>query len=220
MPDTNQRQYPPCRPRAGRPAAIYGRLVLLATLALTVACGDAIDPTSTRSLLVTFDGLPPQPGDGTVSRGCTYSEDGVTIDNLNCGGGGAFGSIHSSNYRYSASVSFYNNVPLGVTQLTLTGGGRFDLVSIDLDGLNGSATVVPPGGIQAYPQPAVFTFIGTRPDATTVTESFTTDHNFPDRQTFRFSALFDRVTRVTWMQDNGHPRPSQQFDNIVLVPNP
>jgi hypothetical protein len=52
-----------------------------------------------------------------------------------------------------------------------------------------------------------------------VTESFTTDHSFPNRQTFRFSAMFNRVTQVIWMQDNGYPRPSQQFDNIVVVPN-
>lgn len=43
-------------------------------------------------------------------------------------------------------------------------------------------------------------------------------HLFPSRQTYTFSALFDRVTQVTWMQDNGFPRPSQQFDNIVLIP--
>ena len=221
MPDPHQRRCPSGRARTGRPAAIsYGHLILLASLVLTFACRDAADPTSPQPVVVDFDGLPPQPGDGTVSRGCTYSEDGVTLANLNCGGGGTFGSIHPPNYRYSASVSFYNNVQLGVTQLTLTGGGSFDLVSIDLDGLNGSATFVPPGGIRAYPEPAAFTFIGTRPDATTVTESFTTDHNFPDRQTFRFSAVFDRVTRVTWMQDNGYPRPSQQFDHIVLIPNP
>ena len=66
---------------------------------------------------------------------------------------------------------------------------------------------------------AFFTFVGARPDGTTVTESFNTDHNFPNRQTFNFSALFDRVTQVTWMQDNGYPRPSQQFDNIVVIPN-
>lgn len=166
---------------------------------------------------IDFDSLLPVPGDGTVNRGCTYSEDGFTLDNLNCGGGGDFKSIHPPNYRYSDSVSFFNNVQLGVTRLTKIGGGTFDLVSIDLDGLNGSATVVPPGGIFPYPSPALFTFIGTRLDATTVTESFTTDHNFPNRQTFTFSALFDSVTQVTWTQDNGYPRPSQQFDNIVVT---
>ena len=193
---------------------------LLAGLVLTFACR-ATDPTSSDPLVVDFDNIPPQPGDGTSGVECIYSEDGVTLTNLSCaGGGGTFVSIHPPNYRYSASVSLYNNVQLGVTKLTLTDGGSFDLVSIDLDGLNGSATFVPPGGIQAYPEPALFTFIGTRPDASTVTESFTTDHNFPDRQTFRFSAMFDRVTQVTWMQDNGYPRPSQQFDHIVLIPNP
>ena len=61
-------------------------------------------------------------------------------------------------------------------------------------------------------------FTGTRPDGTMVTASFTVDHNFPSRQTFTFGDLFDSVTQITWMQDNGYPRPSQQFDNIVLIP--
>ena len=203
-------------------ATRYGSLFmfLLSGPVLMFACRPATEPTNAGPLVVDFESLLPQPGDSTVNLGCTYSEDGVTLNNLSCGGGGEFKSIHFPNYRFSASVSFYNNVQLGVTQLTMTSGGSFDLVAIDLDGLNGSATFTPPGGIRAYPEPAVFRFIGTQPDATTVTEFFTTDHNFPGRQTFTFSALFDRVTRVTWMQDNGYPRPSQQFDNIVLIPNP
>ncbi len=185
-----------------------------------LACGPATEPTDTRPLIADFERLLPQPGDGSVNRGCTYAEDGVTLANLNCGGGGDFKSIHPPNYRYSASVSFFNNVQLGITRLTLTSGGSFDLMSIDLDGLNGSATFIPPGGVLSYAQPALFVFIGTRPDGTTVTESFTSDHNFPHRQIHTFSALFDRVTQVTWMQDNGYPRPSQQFDNIVLLRKP
>jgi len=185
-----------------------------------LACGPATEPTDTRPLIVDFERFLPQPGDGSVNRGCTYAEDGVTLANLNCGGGGDFKSIHPPNYRYSASVSFFNNVQLGITRLTLTSGGSFDLMSIDLDGLNGSATFIPPGGVLPYAQPALFVFIGTRPAGTTVTESFTSDHNFPHRQTHTFSALFDRVTQVTWMQDNGYPRPSQQFDNIVLIRKP
>ena len=53
----------------------------------------------------------------------------------------------------------------------------------------------------------------------TVAEFFSTDHNFPNRQTYVFSALFADVIQVTWQQDNGYPRPSQQFDNIVVTPN-
>jgi hypothetical protein len=101
----------------------------------------------------------------------------------------------------------------------MAGAGHFELVSIDLDGLNGSAGVIPPGGSLPTRSHRCSRFIGTRTDGTTVTESFTTDHSFPNRQTFRFSAMFNRVTQVIWMQDNGYPRPSQQFDNIVVVPN-
>ena len=192
---------------------------LMASLAVMCACSTPTEPTSDRRVVLDFESLLPGPGDGTVDRGCSYSEDGFTLHNLNCGGGGNFKSIHPVNYRYSASVSFFNNVQLGATRLTMTSAASFHLVSIDVDGLNGSATVVPPGGIRAYPDPAFFTFVGARPDGTTVTESFNTDHNFPNRQTITFSALFDSVTQVTWMQDNGYPRPSQQFDNIVVIPN-
>ncbi len=206
------------RPKAKRYRGMLSSLV--AGLATLLACSSGTEPTDPQPLVVDFDGLAPHTAGSPANRGCTYSEDGVTLVNLNCGGGGAFNSIHPGNFRYSASVSFYNNVQLGVTRVTLTSGGSFALVSIDLDGLNGSATFVPPGGNFPYPQPALFTFIGTLPDGSTVTESFATDHQFPNRQTFAFSGLFDRVTQVVWAQDNGYPRPSQQFDNIVLIPLP
>lgn len=187
--------------------------------ALMMVVGALLTGLPAAAVTIDFNSLLPAPGDGSVNRGCTYSEDGFKLDNLNCGSGGDFKSIHPPNYRYSDSVSFYNNVQLGVTRLTRSGGGSFQLVSIDLDGLNGSATVVPPGSIFPYPQPAFFTFIGIRPNFTTVTAFFSTDHNFPNRQTYVFSALFDSVIQVTWQQDNGYPRPSQQFDNIVVIPN-
>jgi len=172
---------------------------------------------------IDFNGLPTPspPSDGTVSRGCSYEEDGFTLDHLSscvAGSGSEFKSIHPSNYRFSASVSLFNNTQLGITRLRQKGGGSFAMVSIDLDGLNGSATFVPPGGLIPYPEPATFTFVGTRQDGTVVMSLFTTDHNFPGRQTHAFGAAFDRVAAVTWMQDNGYPRPSQQFDNIVVGP--
>lgn len=107
-------------------------------------------------------------------------------------------------------MSFYNNVQLGITRLTKTGGGTFDLVSIDLDALNDG-----PG----Y-NPGSVTFIGTLPDATNVTQTFTMDSVFLDHQTFPFSELFDTVTQVTWQQTASYPDPGHQFDNIVVTAHP
>ena len=155
----------------------------------------------------------PEPGDGTVVRGNVYEEDGFTLTNLSfpTGAGGAFNSIHPPNFRYSNSVSFYNNVQNGVTQLTKTGGGNFDLVSIDLDGLN-------------YAVSTHATFIGYKADFSSVFQTFYTDAVFPSRQTFIFPASFAALTRVTWMNEAGNTGtflPFHQFDNVVAnVPEP
>jgi hypothetical protein len=149
-------------------------------------------------------------GTNEVNRGCTFTEDGFTLDFASpCLPSGEFRSIHPPSFRFSDSVSFFNNSQLGITRLTKTDGGTFDLDSIDLDGLN-------------FPVPTTVTFTGTHSDATTVTQSFTTDATFPGRQTFTFSTAFDTVTQVTWVQSGGGPGPQlpfHQFDTIVVTTN-
>jgi len=67
-----------------------------------------------------------------VNRGCTYTEDGFTLDFASpCLPSGEFRSIHPPSFRFNDSVSFFNNSQLGITRLTKTGGGSFDLASID-----------------------------------------------------------------------------------------
>lgn len=186
--------------------------LLVSCLGVLCASGALIWPTSaTAGVIIDFNSLLPEPGDGTVIRGNIYEEDGFRLTNLSypTGPGGAFKSIHSGNFRYSDSVSFFNNVQNGVTQLTEIGGGTFDLLSIDLDSLNWAVSTHA-------------TFIGYRADNTTVSETFYTDAVFPSRQTFYFPDSFEELTRVTWMNEAGNTGPFlpfHQFDNIVVAPH-
>lgn len=50
-----------------------------------------------------------------------------------------------------------------------------------------------------------------------MTQSFTTDTAFPDRETFTFGASFREVIKVEWAQ--GGPA-YHQFDTIVLTARP
>lgn len=184
-------------------AAFLGAILILA------ACDQARTPSApsppASPLTIEFNGLT---GTNEVNRGCTYAEGGFTLDYASpCLAGGEFRSIHPPSLRFSDSVSFYNNSQLGITRLTRIAGGSFVLYSIDLDGLN-------------FTVPTTVSFTGTRLDATTVTQSFTTDATFPARETFAFSAAFDNVTEVTWVQSGGSPGPQlpfHQFDNIVIA---
>ncbi len=181
--------------------------LLVSCLAVMFAGGALTGPTSAAATAIDFDSLV---GTGEVNRGCTYMEDGFTLDYASpCLPSGEFRSIHPPSFRFSSSVSFYNNSQLGVTRLTRTGGGTFALDSIDLDGLN-------------FPVATTVTFTGTLLDATTVTQTFNTDALFPARQTFAFGASFDTVTQVTWVQVGGAPGPQlpfHQFDDIVVTAN-
>jgi len=195
-----------------------GRLALLMLIAV---CSDPTGPHD-RTTIIDFDDLPPPapPSDGTVPRGCSYSEDGFTLHNLSpsCTGGGEFKSIHSPpnpavpSYinRFSSSVSLFNNAQLGVTRLTRANGGSFALVSIDLDALN-PVSSAGPFNVSLH---QTITFVGTLQDLTTVSQSFTTDTVFPERQTFTFEPAFDGVIRVEWVQAG----PAyHQFDTIVVA---
>ena len=137
-------------------------------------------------------------GAGMVNRGTSYSEDGYTLTK----GGGEphnFFSIHSGNYRYTGSVSFFNNTIGGVTTLSQDGGGAFDLLSIDLDSLNGGS-------------PVAVTFEGILAGGGSVMQTFVTDAIHTSLETFVFSG-FTNVVSVSWAQQS----PFHQFDNIVTA---
>jgi hypothetical protein len=158
-----------------------------------------------------------------VQHGCSYTEDGFTIETLsgNCSFAGGFVSVHMppnpmgpySVNRYTGSVTFSNFAWYGVTRLTRTGGGVFTLVSIDLDAFNSLHELDPSGPTDAS-LPQTVTFTGTRSDGATVTQAFTTDTVFPRGQMFIFTADFVDVVKVEWPQLGP---PFHQFDNVVAA---
>jgi PEP-CTERM motif len=162
-------------------------------------------PTGAHAVVMDFNGLVadvgdllPPIGEDIVNRGNLYVEDGFQLESVP--GTASFLSYHSPNPAFTGSVSFTNFTSLGPTRLTKIGGGGFDLDSIDLDtfALNASSSV---------------TFIGTLGDLSTESQLFNISAApIPGMQTFAFSALFDNVIQVDWMQN----APFHHFDNIVL----
>jgi hypothetical protein len=132
-------------------------------------------------------------------RGFIYTEDGFVLENL---GELQFASVHSGDFRFLGSVSFYNNTPGGVTRLTRSGGGVFGLDFIDLNSLNRD-------------EPVTVTFTGRPNGSALALQSFTTDavHGF---QRFTFGPPFDAVTEVSWVQ----AEPFHYFDNIGVNTSP
>jgi len=150
-------------------------------------------PASAQAVVIDFNGLT---GTGTEPRGSTYTEDGFELFSTE---GGQFHSIHSGATQFTGTVSFLLNSNGGHSNLTKIGGGAFDLVSIDLDSgqeINGASV----------------TFTGVLADASTVSQSFTTDTTVPGLQTVAFGAAFDNVVQVIWAQHI----PFHTFDNIVV----
>ena len=98
---------------------------------------------------------------------------------------------------------------LGSTTLTKSDGGAFTFESIDLGEL-----IIPLADVAPFD----VTFIGTRFDATIVTQSFTLDGiisgdgDLDGAQTFDFGVGFSNLASVSWVQgvDN------HQFDNLVI----
>ena len=187
--------------------------------------GPTSAPPAMTTVTIDFEAVPPPtpPTEGVVEHKCPYTEDGFTLATPSggCGLTALFVSVHMppnplgpySVNRYTGSVSFSNFAWFGVTRLTAGAGGRFSLVSIDLDAFNPMSTVVPGGPLDAS-QPQTVTFTGTRPDGTTVTQAFTTDTVFPRVETFHFRADFVDVVQVEWPQLGP---PFHQFDNIVVA---
>lgn len=157
---------------------------------------------ASQATVIDFEALPN--ANGYNSHGFTVSEDGFTLNNL---GSLAFASFGPTEGRYTGSVALFNDTIGGVTELVQDGGGAFDLYSIDIAELNGSAV-------------ADITFIGELLGGGFVQQTFTLDGLAFGMETFLFSGFVD-VVRVSWSQDS----PFHQFDNIVIdrvneVPEP
>lgn len=147
-------------------------------------------PMADAAVIIDFNDLT---GGGQVLRGSTYTEDGFVLNGI------GLTSIHSLDPLFTGTVSFYSPSD-GIIRLTRSGGGAFDLASIDLDTMMGGNARVD--------------FMGLLTDNSVVPQSFVTDATFPGLQTFSFGAAFDNVVAVIWSQSN----PDHSFDNIVVNP--
>lgn len=116
-----------------------------------------------------------------------------------------FGSWPTEGVAYTGSVpegtALFHPAEGGITTLTMTGGGTFDLLSIDLAALRPNND---PGG--------TVSFTGVKADNSTVTQDVVMSAA-PGWETFSFGSTFSGLTSVHWAQ----LAPFHQFDNITLA---
>ena len=157
-------------------------------------------PTSVNAALITIDFQQLAHADSFTTptpNNVQYIEEGFLLDALT----GTF-ATYGTQYTpgYSGSTALFNNSFNGVTQLSKSGGGIFNLLSIDLAKLGS-------------PGPVYVTFTTNHGD----TQTFNPTTINP-ATTFSFNPSFQGITSVAWTQLS----PSHQFDNIVVstVPVP
>jgi hypothetical protein len=173
-------------------------------LILCVALLSAARVRAAAPVVIDFESLRVVDAD-VHNRGFTYTEDGYTLNNL-ATTSFQFATFGTLEPRFPGSTALFNNTGNGVTELVRTGGGAFDLASIELAELN-------------EPVPALVAFTGELFGGGSVNQTFRLDGNGPANglQTFNFTG-FNNVVRVTWTQVD----PFHQFDNIMIgrVPEP
>lgn len=172
------------------------------SIALLAAGFLLVGASAAQAAVLDFETLA-RADDSVTDVGYSYSESGFTLSNLMTDGF-AFASYGSLSAFYSGSTSLINDNDGGLTQLTQNGGGAFRLTSIDLAELYGFGSTS-------------VTFIGTRTDGSTVSQTFTLD-GVAGAQTFTFGSSFTNLTSVQWSNDADY----HQFDNIAVaaVPEP
>lgn len=130
-----------------------------------------------------------------------YIEDGFTLDANHIFGFASWGALSE---HYVGSPSLINDAGPGLTSLKKSDDGLFNVHSIDLAGLFNMLQVQ-------------VTFIGTKADASVVTQTLSGSSALT---TYTFSG-FTELSKMEWRQDN-ETLGLHQFDNIVLstVPEP
>ncbi|MEP3244857.1 MAG: PEP-CTERM sorting domain-containing protein [Sneathiella sp.] len=172
------------------------RFLAVGALALVSVVGIAeMKPAS--AVILDFETLQAG-GTGFAFPGSSYEEDGFT---LTAPGVDGFVSPRTGSSLYAGSTSLViNNVLNGFAALTKTGGGAFDVLSIDLAELR--------DGQQG---PGQVTFTGEKVGGLTQNISFTLDGGENDFETFFFTSFFTDLTSLTWDQGFSF---HHQFDNI------
>lgn len=190
------------------------RILLALALSLAATTAHAGLVTLTFDNLTTNDAL-------EHFIGPTYSVDGLTLtatdnDPLTPPDFAFFGTQAT---QFDGSTALFHHISDGEIALTRSGGGSFDLLSMDV-------AEVPNLDVNGQPVPTTFSiaFTGTRADGSTITESFN-GQGFPTISTVLFPEFTD-VVSVDWFQGPGGPGTgTHQFDNIVVqapsvVPEP
>lgn len=167
---------------------ILSMALVVAALALGAAPANAV--TIDFQSLEHVDAFP-------VQHGFLYSEDGFT---LSASGAFGFASYGTGATYFPGSTALFNGTTSGVTELALTGGGSFSLVSIDLVEL-------------AFANVRGVSFIGDVSGGGVIGQTFALD-GMEGAQTFTFPSFigWDNVIKVSWSNDSAF---SHQFDNIV-----
>jgi hypothetical protein len=141
-----------------------------------------------------------------------YSENGFTVTSGKATSGALFGVIGATHPWNVGSTTLYNNYPSFGSILTRTGGGLFDVHSIDLFEL------IQPGKIfNSLPAglPATITFEGWNGATKVANQSFTLDGALGG-QTVLLSSSFSDLTSFKFTSNARSANNMAQFDNIVV----
>lgn len=178
-------------------------LVISLVSMLSLSGEAAIGQGTFGSVRITFDLPARPPGTGILLQ--SYYEAGFIFTSI--AESGRFGRIAPGDPRDPDFVTPFLNTGVGESLMfSLTSGGLFDLVSVDLAEYS---TVVP--------EAVLVPFVGYYADGTTVTTSFLTDGIIDgpagarDFETFHFGPEFSGLTRVEI------PSYGWSLDNVVVV---
>jgi hypothetical protein len=111
-----------------------------------------------------------------------------------------FATFGTQESRFPGSTALFNRTNGSTTSIIYFGGGAFSIHSIDLANLN-------------FAVPTAVTFVGTKTDLTTVTQTFAFT-SFGALTTAVFGPEFTDLIRVHWTDGS---LPPIQFDNVHLV---
>lgn len=175
------------------------RKILAMLCVLTAMAGFASEASAA---IITFESLA-HDDSATMDHGAVYEEQGFRISNTateeDTGFPPSLASFGTGADGYAGSTALFNDNYLGTTVLSMVGGGRFTLKTIDLAELDPS---------DAFS--VVFT--GLLAGGATATQTFTLDGVY-GFESFTFGSAFTDLVSVGWDQTPYF----HQFDNLSAV---
>jgi hypothetical protein len=157
-------------------------IVLLVLLVVELGCR--------AQVIIDFEQLA-EPGTGIAEHGRTYMEKGFVFGAVH--GDWGFASFQTSSPYYTGSTALLNNTVQGITSLSMTNGGYFDLLELSFPVWN---------------PPEPITFTGYRGASLVISNLFDLNTN---HATFNG---FTNLTEVRWGPDFS----AVPFDNVTVSP--